>query len=61
MIICYLDEQGNHREPKDWNEVKAMYCDRWDSCYPCPYCGPHSRTHGGFECKHPMHPKFQSP
>ena len=57
MILTYLDEKGNPRPPKDWNEIKAMICDNWDTCEPCHYRGLHSRTHGGFECNHPMRPK----
>jgi hypothetical protein len=57
MIIAYLDENGEVRPPKDWEEVRAMICDRWDSCSPCQWAGGPSRTGGGFECRHPLQPK----
>lgn len=57
ITIAFLDEKGNVRPPKDWTEVKESICDRRDSCEPCIYQGGHSRTHGGFDCNHPLLPK----
>jgi len=56
-VMAFLDKQGNVRPPANWDEVKEMYCNRWDSCEPCSYSGMHSLTHGGRECHHPLHPK----
>ena len=59
MILAFLDELGNVRPPKTWEEVQEMHCARYDSCEPCSYAGSYSMTHGGRECTHPFHPKFQ--
>jgi len=56
-ILAFLDKQGNVRQPETWDEIKEMYCNRWDSCSPCTYAGGPARNCGGLECHHPMHPK----
>lgn len=56
MILAYLDKNGDVRPPETWDEIRGMYCDNWDSCSPCTYCGGHSRTMGGFVCNHPLNP-----
>jgi len=57
-VMAFLDEQGNVRPPKTWEEVQEMYCTRRDSCEPCSYASGYSMTHGGRECNHPLHPKL---
>lgn len=49
MNVVFLDEQGNVRQPKDWDEVKESLCMQWDTCIPCTYSY-------GWKCKHPLHP-----
>lgn len=56
MILAYLDKEGKVRPPETWDEVKEMYCDRWDSCEPCSYASGYSLTHGGRECQHSLCP-----
>lgn len=58
MNIAYLDKDGNVRPPSTWREVKESICDQWDSCSPCTYRGAISRTHGGWECRHPLSPQL---
>jgi hypothetical protein len=58
MVIVYLDKDGNVRPPNSWKEVRESICNNWDSCSPCSYCGSLSRTHGGYDCTHPLHPKL---
>ena len=55
-VLAFLDEEGNVRSPSSFDEVREMYCKRWDSCEPCPY-GGYSMRWGGRECTHPLHPK----
>jgi hypothetical protein len=54
--LAFLDKEGNVRPPETWEEVREMYCKRWDSCSPCPYAGGPARVGGGFECSHPLNP-----
>jgi len=56
-VLAYLDKKGNVRPPETWDEVREIYCKRWDSCDPCPYAGHYSMHWGGRECTHPLHPK----
>ena len=53
-VMAFLDKDGNVRLPETWDEVKEMYCNRWDSCSPCTYAGGPSRCGGGYECHHPL-------
>ncbi len=56
MNIAYLDKNGNVRKPATWAEVHESICNNWDSCEPCSYASGYSRTHGGWECTHPLCP-----
>ena len=56
-VLGFFDKDGNARPPENWEEVRKMFCNRWDSCSPCLYAGGYARDCGGFECTHPLHPK----
>jgi len=56
MYLVFLDKKGKIRKPETWEELKEVFCNRWDNCSPCPYVGSISRTYGGRECNHPLCP-----
>ncbi len=49
-VLAFLDKDGNGRPPKNWNEVKEMFCKRWDTCEPCLH-------YSGHTCTHELHPQ----